>query len=108
MKKFISALPVVIVLLLISTPALAEGTTALSKGLADGSVGYLGLGAGLAIGLSALGGSIGQGNAAKGALEAIGRNPNANVMVPMVLGLALIESLVIYGMVVAFQLVGKI
>lgn len=107
MKKFISALPVVIALLLISTPAFAAGDTAIAKGL-DGAAGWLGLGAGLAIGLSALGGALGQGNTAKAALEAIGRNPNANVLVPMVLGLALIESLVIYGMVVAFQLIGKI
>jgi F-type H+-transporting ATPase subunit c len=105
MKKFISALPVVIALLLISTPAFAE--TAAVATDTDGR-GLIGIGAGLAIGLAALGGALGQGNAAKGALEAIGRNPNANVMVPMVLGLALIESLVIYGMVVAFQLVGKI
>lgn len=104
MKKFISALPVVIALLLIATPAFAADTAAV---VTEGR-GLIGLGAGLAIGLAALGGALGQGNAAKGALEAIGRNPNANVMVPMVLGLALIESLVIYGMVVAFQLVGKI
>ena len=103
MKKFISALPVVIALLLISTPAFAETAATATDGR-----GLIGLGAGLAIGLAALGGALGQGNAAKGALEAIGRNPNANVMVPMVLGLALIESLVIYGMVVAFQLVGKL
>lgn len=103
MKKFISALPVVIALLLISTPAFAAADAVATDGR-----GLIGLGAGLAIGLAALGGALGQGNAAKGALEAIGRNPNANVMVPMVLGLALIESLVIYGMVVAFQLVGKL
>jgi F-type H+-transporting ATPase subunit c len=107
MKKLTYILPVVVALLMISTPALAEGTGVAAKAGA-GDAGWLGLGAGLAIGLSALGGALAQGNTAKAALEAIGRNPNANVLVPMVLGLALIESLVIYGMVVAFQLVGKI
>lgn len=105
MKKFISALPVVIVLLLITNPAFAAAEVVTNS--TEGR-GLIGLAAGLAIGMAALGGALGQGNTAKAALEAIGRNPNANVLVPMVLGLALIESLVIYGMVVAFQLLGKL
>ena len=104
MKKLAVILPVVVALVMFTNPAFAEGTVAAT----DNGRGLIGLGAGLAIGVSAIGGALGQGNAAKAALEAIGRNPNANVLVPMVLGLALIESLVIYGMVVAFQLVGKL
>ena len=71
---------------------------------------WLGLGAALAIGLSALGGGIGQGHAAGAALEGIARNPQASgkIFVPMIVGLALIESLVIYGLLIAFQLFGKI
>ena len=71
---------------------------------------WLGLGAALAIGLSALGGGIGQGRAAGSALEGIARNPQASgkIFVPMIVGLALIESLVIYGLLIAFQLFGKI
>jgi F-type H+-transporting ATPase subunit c len=104
MKKLSFVLSIAVAMLLISNPALAADTAA----AADNGRGWIGLAAGLAIGLSALGGALGQGNTAKAALEAIGRNPSANVLVPMVLGLALIESLVIYGMVVAFQLVGKL
>jgi F-type H+-transporting ATPase subunit c len=68
------------------------------------------LGAGLAIGIAALGGGIGQGMAMRGALEGIARNPNATdkIFTPMIIGLALIESLVIYGLVIAFMLQGKI
>ena len=68
------------------------------------------LGAGLAIGIAALGGCIGQGMAMRGALEGIARNPNATdkIFTPMIIGLALIESLVIYGLVIAFMLQGKI
>jgi F-type H+-transporting ATPase subunit c len=68
------------------------------------------LGAALAIGLPALGGALGQGRTAATALESIGRNPNAadKVFVPMILGLALIESLVIYGFIIAILLQGKI
>jgi len=64
------------------------------------------LAAGLAIGIAAAGGSVGQGRAAAAALEGIARNPNASgkILVPMILGLALIESLVIYALVIALKM----
>jgi len=76
----------------------------------DVSKGYFAIGAGLAIGLAALGGGIGQGRAAGSALDGIARNPQASgkVFVPMIVALALIESLVIYGLLIAFNLAGKI
>ena len=71
---------------------------------------WLGLAAGLAIGLSALGGGIGQGRAAGSAVEGISRNPQASnkIFTPMIIGLALIESLVIYGLLIALLLFLKI
>jgi F-type H+-transporting ATPase subunit c len=68
------------------------------------------LGAGAAIGLGVLGGTLGQGRAAAAALEGISRNPGAasRIQTPMILGLALIESLVLFSFVVAFLLVGKV
>jgi F-type H+-transporting ATPase subunit c len=65
-------------------------------------------GAGLAIGLGVLGGALGQGRAAAAALEGISRNPGAStrIMTPMILGLALIESLVLLAFVIAFFLQG--
>jgi F-type H+-transporting ATPase subunit c len=68
------------------------------------------LGAGLAIGLAAMGGSLGQGRAAAAALEGISRNPGAapRIQTPMILGLALIESLVLFAFAIAFLLIGKI
>ena len=71
---------------------------------------WLAIGAALAIGLSALGGGIGQGRAAGMAVEGISRNPQAynKIFTPMILGLALIESLVIYSLVIGFLLYGKI
>jgi len=67
------------------------------------------LAAGLAIGVAAVGGALGQGRTAAAALEGIARNPNASgkLFTPMILGLALIESLVIYAFVVALILQGK-
>ncbi len=66
--------------------------------------------AAIAIALPAFGGAFGQGRAASAALEGIARNPGAagKLFTPMILGLALIESLVIYGLVIAFVLAGKI
>jgi len=75
----------------------------------DSNVG-LAIGAGLAIGLAVLGGGLGQGRAAASALEGISRNPGAagRIQTPMILGLALIESLVLFAFLIAFLILGKI
>jgi F-type H+-transporting ATPase subunit c len=67
-------------------------------------------GAGFAIGIGVLGGTLGQGRAASAALEGISRNPGAaaRIQTPMILGLALIESLVLLSFVIAFFLYGKV
>ncbi len=69
--------------------------------------GVLGLAAGLTIAIAAFGGALGQGKAAVAALEGIARNPAASgkLFTPMILGLALIESLVIYAFVIAIMMV---
>ena len=66
--------------------------------------------AGLAIGIAVVGGTLGQGKASAAALEGIARNPNASdkIFTPMILGLALMESLVLLAFVVAFLLLGKV
>lgn len=76
----------------------------------SGAEGWAALGAGLAIGLAVVGGGLGQGRAAAAALEGISRNPGAapRIMTPMILGLALIESLVLFAFLIAFQLQGKV
>jgi F-type H+-transporting ATPase subunit c len=68
------------------------------------------LGAGLAIGLAVVGGGLGQGRAAAAALEGISRNPGATsrIMTPMILGLALIESLVLFAFLIAYFLQAKV
>src|SRR5580698_1469678 len=66
--------------------------------------------AGFAIGIAALGGTMGQSRAAAAALEGIARNPGAaaRIQTPMILGLALIESLVLFALVIAYLLQSKI
>jgi F-type H+-transporting ATPase subunit c len=71
---------------------------------------FLGLAAGLSIGIAAFGGGLGQGRAAAAALDGIARNPGASdkIFTPMILGLALIESLVIYALIISLLLVLKV
>src|SRR6476661_7140122 len=68
------------------------------------------LAGGLGIAIAAFGGALGQGRAAAAALDGIARNPSAadKIFTPMIIGLALIESLVIYALVAFFILLGKI
>lgn len=77
---------------------------------AAGELGWIAIGAGLGIGMAALGGALAQGRAAVAALEGIARNPGASgkIFTPMILALALIESLVIYALIIAIMLQGKI
>jgi F-type H+-transporting ATPase subunit c len=64
------------------------------------------LAAGLAIGLGAIGPGIGIGLLASGALQAIGRNPEAGCQIQtnMILGIAFAEAVAIYALVVALLL----
>ncbi len=62
--------------------------------------------AGLAIGLGTIGTGLGMGNGLNGATNAVGRNPEAQgkVLLTMIVGLAMIESLAIYALVVSMIL----
>ena len=88
---------------LMASPAFAGDAATTAAG---DYLGWTALAAGLAIGIAAFGGALGQGTAAADALEGIARNPGASgkIMGPFILGLALIESLVIYAFVIAILL----
>lgn len=68
----------------------------------------LALGVPLGLGLAAFGGAIGQGIVAQRALDSSARQPEIKgfALVMMVLGLAFIESLVIYSLVISFVMFG--
>ena len=61
------------------------------------------LAAGLAIGLGALGPGIGIGILGYGAMQALGRNPEARgpIMTNMILAIAFAEAIAIYALIVA-------
>ena len=94
-----------------SVPLLATATAFAQDGEGSSEVGkWAALAAGLAIGIAAAGCGLGQGRAAAAALEGIARNPGASdkLFTPMIIGLALIESLAIYALVIAIMLIGKV
>ena len=89
-----------------SVPAFAQEAVAAA---ANSNNGIYALSAGLAMGIAAFGGALAQGKIGAAAMDGIARNPQAqgNMFVSMIIGLVLIESLVIYALVIAFLLVGK-
>jgi len=92
---------------------LTSGGAAMAAEAANGDPRYkaaAALAAGLCVSVAAACGAIGQGRTAAAALKGIARNPGASgkIFTPMILGLALIESLVIYSLIISFMLLGKI
>jgi F-type H+-transporting ATPase subunit c len=70
--------------------------------------GLLALGVALGLPIAVIGGALGQGRAAAGALEGMARQPEAigRIQTAMILALAFIESLVIFTFVFLFLLKG--
>lgn len=98
-----------VALLIVVAPAFAEEAAAAAAASAA-SAGMIALGAGLGMGIAAAGAAYGQGKATAAAMESIGRNPSSadKIFVPLILGLALMEALALYMLVIAFFLQGKI
>lgn len=105
MRNVVRFLKIVAPLMITSFASFAEG----AAGEASNYAAYA-IAAAIAIALPAMGGALGQGRAAAAALDGIARNPGASgkIFVPMILGMALIESLVLFGLIMAFILSGKI
>ncbi len=89
-----------------AAPLAFTATAFAQEGAAEDGTAIAGraIGAGLGMGVAAFGCGLGQGRAAAAALEGIARNPNASgkILVPLILGLALIESLAIYALVISY------
>ncbi len=66
------------------------------------------MGAGFGMGIGVLGGALGQSRLIAAALESISRNPGASGQMnqPIILGLAFIESLVLFCLLVTAKLAG--
>jgi F-type H+-transporting ATPase subunit c len=118
LKKGLAVLAIAAVL---ATPALAFGqamdkkadhgaeAAAPAKG-ASGSSKSLGMALGFGLAIAAFGGAISQSNAIAKAVDAVARQPEAGARIQgmMIIGLALIETLVIYMLLICFMWGAKI
>ncbi|MBI4823304.1 MAG: ATP synthase F0 subunit C [Nitrospirae bacterium] len=112
MRKIVSATLLSMVLCMMLVPfvfAEAAGTTAPAEAVAapvsDAKLNYFAmavLGCGIAIGVAAFGAAIAQGLGLSRACEGVARNPGASgkITTTLIIGLAMIESLAIYALVV--------
>ena len=71
--------------------------------------GLIGLAAALAIAIATIGPGLGQGMAAGKAMDAIARQPEASgdIRTSLILSLAFMEALTIYGLLIAFMILGN-
>lgn len=102
-RKLFAAFLLIGLVVMVAAPAFAaEGEAAASKVLDYGI-----FAAALGMAIATFGGALAQGKTASSALEGIARNPGAagSMFTPMILGLVLIESLVIYSLVVEILIV---
>jgi F-type H+-transporting ATPase subunit c len=104
MKKLVVTLLSLIGLMLFAFPAFAQAQPVSSGG------GIVAIAAAICMGLGTFGGALGQARTASAALEGIARNPQAapKVQTPMIIALAMTESLVLFALVIAFFLQGKV
>jgi F-type H+-transporting ATPase subunit c len=111
MKKSVVAILLIfaVVLVFASFVFAQEHAAAAEAGAKSSNVFYYALAAiaaGLGVGIGALGCGIGQGLGTAKACEGIARNPGASgkITTSLIIGLAMIESLTIYALVVALIL----
>ena len=99
MRKIVMLLVMLLVSSIAAVPAFAQG----SAGVVS-STNWIALTSGFAIALAAGLAAQGQGKVASAACEALGRNPaaRAGIQVALILGLAFIESLVLFTLVIIF------
>jgi F-type H+-transporting ATPase subunit c len=105
MSRLITVVTVAFMVLAVSSVAFAADAAA-AAGYTDWAkvifVGVSVIAAGLCMGLGTVGPGLGMGQATAGASEAVGRNPEAQgkIMLTMMVGLAMTESIAIYALVV--------
>ena len=107
MKKLLGVLGALFATLITSGLASAAEAAAGTDSQAQVAIA---ISAGVAVAIAAFGAALGQGRVGAAAMESIGRNPNAadRLFLPLVLTLALLEALALYGFVIAILLQGKI
>jgi len=116
LKKGLAVLAIVAVLGLpaFAADAATKETSAAAQEKTDtgktGSSSSLGLALGFGLAIAAFGGALGQSNAIAKAVDAVARQPEAGGRIQgmMIIGLALIETLVIYMLLICFMWGSKV
>jgi F-type H+-transporting ATPase subunit c len=104
-------LAVIAIVALLGMPAFADAPAKETPAQAGSGSSYLlGLALGLGLAIAAFGGALGQSNAIAKAVDAVARQPEAGARIQgmMIIGLALIETLVIYMLLICFMWGGKV
>ena len=100
MRKLNLLFMVLVGVLLSAMPVFAQA----AQPAADNSAGLKAIAAGVGFAIAVFGGAIGQSRIGAAACEGAARNPGAagRIQTMMILGLALIESLVLFALVIVF------
>ena len=101
MRKTLMLILAALAMMMFAIPAFAQPAT---ETAGASSTGYKYIAAGIGFAIAVFGGAIGQSRVAAAACEGAARNPGASgkIQVMMILGLALIESLVLFALLVVF------
>jgi F-type H+-transporting ATPase subunit c len=102
MRKTLMLVLAALAMMMFAIPAFAQPATEAVAGMSP--LGYKYIAAGIGFAIAVFGGAIGQSRVAAAACEGAARNPGASgkIQVMMILGLALIESLVLFALLVVF------
>lgn len=100
MRKLSILFFAVVGILMTAMPAFAQA----AQPAGDGGAGLKAIAAGVGFAIAVVGGALGQSRVAASAVEGAARNPGAaaRIQTMMILGLALIESLVLFALLVVF------
>ena len=105
LKKVLAVVAIMGIMALPAMAATPEGDAGKT-----GSSNYLGMALAFALGAAAIGGALGQSNAIAKAVDSVARQPEAGARIQgmMIIGLALIETLVIYMLLICFMWGAKV
>ena len=100
MRKFVLFLLAAVTVLIAAMPVFAQSAEA----AAASASGVKAIAAGVGFAIAVVGGALGQSRIGAAACEGAARNPGAagKIQVMMILGLALIESLVLFALLIVF------
>jgi F-type H+-transporting ATPase subunit c len=106
LKKFMTIALLTFAIVCMLAPMALAAEEGMAEGGATSVKAFAAIGAGIAIGFAALGTGIGMGSGLSKACEGVARNPGVSgkITTTLIIGLALIESLCIYALIISLGL----